>query len=66
MSNDATYPYALTITPCERPAGHFQWAITRHGKLIQRSDRPHRTEEMARKSGEAEIERQFVAARSQR
>jgi hypothetical protein len=37
MSDDtATYPYTLTILPNERTAGQFEWAIRRHGKLVER------------------------------
>ena len=40
MSDDtATYPYTLTISPSERLTGHFEWAIRRHGRLVERSDR---------------------------
>lgn len=65
MSNE-TYPYSLDIVPAERPAGHFHWAIRRHGKLIERSDRPLPSEEAARKKGEAGIERQFANAHRDR
>jgi hypothetical protein len=60
MSDDnATYPYTLTISPSERLAGHFDWAIRRHGKLVERSDRPHPSERSARESGQAALERQL-------
>jgi hypothetical protein len=57
--DDATYPYTLTISPCEKPAGHFQWAIRKHGKLIERSDRAHPSERSAQERGHAALERQF-------
>jgi hypothetical protein len=57
MSDNQTYPYTLEITPATKPAGHFQWAIRRHGKLLQRSDRPSVTEAEARKRGRAQIEK---------
>ena len=42
MSDDTgTYPYTLEVLSCEKPAGHFQWAIRKHGKLVERSDRAH-------------------------
>ena len=66
MTTDATYPYTLDVSPCTKPEGHFQWAIRKHGKLIQRSDRAHRSEQGARENGQAEIERQFIRARSDR
>jgi len=59
MNNEQTYPYSLEVSPCEKPAGHFQWAIRQHGKLIQRSDRPHPTEDKARAKGQAELERLY-------
>ncbi len=57
MSTDAIYPYTLEIRPCEEPEGHFTWVIRERGKLLQRSDKPHSSEALARKRGEAEIER---------
>ena len=60
MSKDnGTYPYALEVLPCEKPAGHFQWAIRKHGKLVERSDRAHPSEHSARESGQAALERQL-------
>ncbi len=57
MSTDTTYPYSLEISPSERPDGHFFWSIRERGKLLQRSDRAFATEQIARKRGEAELER---------
>jgi hypothetical protein len=60
MSDDnATYSYTLTILPSERLTGHFDWAIRRHGKLVERSDRPYPSERSARESGQAALERQL-------
>jgi hypothetical protein len=60
MTDDnATYPYTLTIFPSERTAGHFDWAICRHGTLVERSDRLYSSERSARESGEAALERQL-------
>jgi len=60
MSDDnATYPYTLTILPSEPLAGHFDWALRRHGKLVERSDRHHPSEQSARESGQAALERQL-------
>ncbi|HEV2557033.1 MAG TPA: hypothetical protein VGU45_00240 [Microvirga sp.] len=56
MTEASTFPYSLEVSPCEKPAGHFQWAIRERGKLIQRSDRPHASEEKARANGNAQIE----------
>ena len=60
MSDDTgTYPYTLEVLSCEKPAGHFQWVIRKHGKLIERSDRAHPSERSARERGQAALERQF-------
>lgn len=61
-----TYPYTLEVIPSPRLAGHFDWAIRKHGKLVQRSDRSQTSEAAARKSGLAEIERQFLRAHGER
>ncbi len=66
MSTDTTYPYSLEVSPCEKPAGHFSWAIRERGKLIQRSDRPHPSEQKAREKGQAELERLFFGGRTGR
>ena len=59
MNDNATYPYTLTISPNGRLAGHFDWAIRRHGTLVERSDRPHPSERSARENGQAALERQL-------
>ena len=60
MSDDnETYPYTLIISPSERLAGHFDWVIRRHGKLVERSDRHHPSERSAQESGQAALERQL-------
>ena len=60
MTDDnATYPYTLTISPSERTAGRFEWAIRRHGTLVERSDRLHPSERSARESGQEALERQL-------
>jgi hypothetical protein len=60
---NATHPYTLTILPNEKLAGRFDWAIRKHGKLVERSDRPHPSEQAARKSGEEALERQLLGDR---
>ncbi|MFL5203743.1 MAG: hypothetical protein ACJ8B9_16845 [Microvirga sp.] len=58
MSDDnTTYPYTLTILPSEKRARHFDWAIRKHGKLLERSDRLHPSERAARENGEAALDR---------
>ena len=58
MSTDDTPPrYTLDVKPSTRIAGNWEWVIRDRGKLAQRSDRVLRSEEDARKHGEAEIDR---------
>jgi hypothetical protein len=64
MNDNPTYPYTLEVTPCAKPSGHFAWAIRRHGKLLERSDRPHHSERSARERGEEALERQIRASRT--
>jgi hypothetical protein len=66
MSIDQTYPYSLEVFPAEKPAGHYQWAIRERGRLLQRSDRAHPSEEKARQKGEAELERLYFGGRDRR
>ena len=64
MSGDnETYPYTLAISPSERTPGHFDWAIRKHGKLVERSDRSYPSERSAQESGQAALERQFQTDR---
>lgn len=65
MSENPFHPYTLEIQPGSKP-GTFQWAIRRSGKLIQRSDKIHRSEDDARKDGAKAVERQFTVAQSDR
>jgi hypothetical protein len=64
MSHEEAFPYALDVLPCGTPAGHFRWTIRKHGKLLQRSDRSHSSEQAALKNGRAELERVASAGRS--
>ena len=66
MSTETTYPYTLDVEPCEKPKGHFQWLIRNRGKLVQRSDRPHRSEREALERGRAELERVITGRDDQR
>jgi hypothetical protein len=50
MSENRLYPYELNIQPGPK-TDTFQWALRKHGKLIQRSDRAFRSEEDAKKDG---------------
>jgi hypothetical protein len=64
MSHEEVFPYALDVLPCDTPAGHFRWTIRKHGKLLQRSDRSHFSEQAALKNGRAELERVASAGRN--
>jgi hypothetical protein len=52
-----TYPYTLQVEPNPRREESWQWAIRRHGKMIQRSDRDHPSEAKARAQGMGQIEK---------
>jgi hypothetical protein len=56
------YPFAIEVAPLASPKGKFGWAIRKHGKLLERSDRPHDTEEKAYASAQAAVERAFRGA----
>ena len=64
MSHEKAYPYTLDIQPCDSPVGHFRWIIRERGKLLQRSDRTHHSEEAALKSGRSELARVAAVGRS--
>ncbi|HYF56204.1 MAG TPA: hypothetical protein VEA41_18260 [Salinarimonas sp.] len=64
MIDNPHHPYTLEISPLERPAGHHGWAIRKHGKLLERSDRPHHSEGSARRKGEEALERQIRGERT--
>src|SRR3954462_1496227 len=64
MSDETgTYPYTLEALPCDKRAGHFRWVIRKHGKLIERPDKPYFSERAARKQAQAALERQFRSER---
>jgi hypothetical protein len=64
MNVNPTYPYTLDIH--QSLSGHFQWTIREHGKLLERSDRSHPSERVARARGQAALEILFVKARDDR
>jgi hypothetical protein len=66
MINDSIFPYSLEVTPCDKRAGHFQWAIRERGRLLQRSDRPHLSESKALENGHEQIQRLLHGARDRR
>ena len=59
MSDSATstYPYTLEVTPNPRAEGTWQWAIRKHGKLVQRSDRAQPSEAKAQAQGTEKIQK---------
>ena len=59
MSNTEIHPYTLEVMPSKTKPGQFEWTIRERGKLLQRSDRLLGSEQAARKSGMAEIERKL-------
>ena len=54
MNKNPTHPYTLDVS--KLPDGRFQWTIRERGKLLQRSDRPHSSEQSARENGQKAIE----------
>ncbi len=60
MSNDnPTHPYTLEITHSPKGDGTLGWAIRKHGKLLERSDRVFRAEQDAMKNAQEALERVF-------
>lgn len=57
MAENVPHPYSIEVSPLAKPEGHFQWAIRRSGKLLERSDRAHRSEAKAHESAMEAIER---------
>ena len=53
----STYPYSLEVERNPRSEGAWQWAIRKHGKLVQRSDRAQPSEAKARAQGQETIEK---------
>jgi hypothetical protein len=59
MSENETniHPYTLEVLPPKEEGGTYNWAIRKHGKLAQRSDRSYPTAEKARAAGMATAEK---------
>lgn len=57
MTNDNLHPFTIEVSPLSKPTGHFGWAIRKHGKLLERSDRPHESETKAYARALAAVER---------
>jgi hypothetical protein len=63
MSNaNPTHPYTLEMIPSPKGDGSFGWAIRKHGKMLERSDRAFRSEQDAMKNGQEALERAFKGA----
>ena len=58
-TENPTHPYTLEITPSPKGDGSTGWAIRKHGKMLERSDRMYRSEQDALKNGQEALERQF-------
>lgn len=58
MSNEVPHPYSITVEPLKKPEGQFGWALRKHGKLTERSDRPFTSEAKAYESALKAIERE--------
>ena len=59
MTEDIPHPYSIEILELATPRGQYGWALRRSGKLIQRSDRPHASEQKAWASALAAVEDQI-------
>ena len=64
MNSNPTHPYTLDVWQASE--GQFLWAIRERGKLLQRTDRSHPSERIAREKGEAALERLYMTARNDR
>jgi hypothetical protein len=58
-ADEVPHPYSIEVSPLVRPDGHFRWAIRRSGKLIERSDRPYRSEAEAYERALEAIQREM-------
>ena len=57
MSMNQTHPYSLELSPSPKGDGLVGWAIRKHGKMLERSDRMYRTQQEALKNGQEAVER---------
>jgi hypothetical protein len=57
MSMNQTHPYTLELSPSPKGDGSVGWAIRKHGKMLERSDRMYRSQQEALKSGQEAVER---------
>ncbi|WP_043752498.1 hypothetical protein [Methylobacterium nodulans] len=61
MTDTSLHPFSIEVSPLISPKGKFGWAIRKHGKLLERSDRPHESEAKAHAQALAAVERAFRA-----
>ena len=66
MTETVPHPYTIEVSPLQRPEGYFGWAMRKHGKLAERSDRPHVSERKAHESALAAMERDLNPAAAMR
>lgn len=52
-----THPYTLEVERNSKSDAAWQWAISHHGKLVERSDRALASETKARAQGMEQIEK---------
>ncbi len=62
MSMNQTHPYTLELSPSPKGDGSVGWAIRKHGKMLERSDRMYRSQHEAMKSGQEAVERALSGA----
>lgn len=51
------HPYTLEVIPPKTEGKSFQWALRKHGKLVQRSDRELSSADKAWENGLAQVEK---------
>ena len=51
------HPYTLEVVPPKEEGGAYNWAIRKHGKLAQRSDRSYPNAAKAQAAGMATAEK---------
>ena len=57
MSMNQTHPYTLELSPSPKGDGSVGWAIRKHGKMLERSDRMYRTQHDALRNGQEAVGR---------
>lgn len=55
------HPFSLTVEPIPGNEGQWRWAIRKHGKLYERSDRSYPSEAKAAQAALELIERHLKA-----